>query len=218
MTTWNEILRDLETVFPDPEVYRGTPDVPIISYPPPALQFRAFELTPFESIKCVILGQDPYHTPGVANGLAFSTSFGNSIPPSLRNIFKEYKADLHFPTPRSGDLSNWARNGVLLLNTALTVRSGEPGSHLPLWSSFTQKVIERIVHEHSNLVFILWGRHAQAFAPLISVNGRQGHSIIRSAHPSPYSANNGFFGSRPFSRTNAFLVRHRHEPINWRLE
>lgn len=230
MSTWAEFLQENDRLIPK-EVSvvgmgdgTGLPegsslrDLPIITCPPRHFRFRAFSITPFESIKCVILGQDPYHTPGMATGLAFSVPFGERIPPSLQNIFKEYKSDLGYPTPRSGDLTLWADQGVFLLNTALSTIPGVAGAHTSLWHSFTSATIKKLSDEHSNLVFILWGRHAQAYAPLISVRGSNGHLILRASHPSPFSANSGFFGSRPFSKTNSFLTSKRKEPINWRLE
>lgn len=178
--------------------------------------YRAFELTPFDQVKVVILGQDPYHTPGVANGLAFSTDPSvRIIPPSLRNIFKEYVADLGYKSPRSGDLSTWAQSGVLLLNTALTVEPGKPGSHSNIgWNVLTEEVIRSLNEHRKDLVFILWGRHAQVYHR--SISSRK-HFVIRSPHPSPYSAASGFFGSKPFSRANDYLVSKGKEPVNWRL-
>lgn len=208
MTEWMEIIRDS----PLPEIYNDES-----TYPPIGQRFRAFELTPFNKVKCVILGQDPYHTDGDANGLAFSVNFNRRIPPSLRNILNEYVHDLGFNPPRSGDLSNWARNGVLLLNTALTVIPHNPGSLINNWKPFTSYVLQRLNYERKNLVFILWGRHAQDYAPSISVRRVDGHFIIRSPHPSPYSARSGFFGSKPFSKTNTWLESKGIEPVDWRL-
>lgn len=184
--------------------------------PHPDRWYRALELTPFESVKCVILGQDPYHTPGVANGLAFSVSPDvRTLPPSLRNIFKEYREDLGYPMPRNGDLTPWAQSGVLLLNTALTVQPNRPASHADIgWDVFTKEVISKLNEHRTNLVFILWGRHAQQYQSLIQIKR---HHIIRSPHPSPFSASTGFFTSKPFSRTNEYLVSKRQEPVNWRL-
>lgn len=178
--------------------------------------YRALELTPFDKVKCVILGQDPYHTPGVANGLAFSTDpTVVSLPPSLRNVFKEYQSDLSLPAPRNGDLTQWAERGVLLLNTSLTVEPHKPASHSNIgWDVFTKEVISSLNEYKRHVVFLLWGRHAQNYAPLISVKR---NFIIRSPHPSPYSANTGFFGSKPFTRTNNYLRSKRQEPIQWRL-
>lgn len=215
MSTWDDFLRDS---VPRAEADAFLSSLSSPSLPPASLRYRAFHETPFEDIRVVILGQDPYHTPGVANGLAFSSTFGQTIPPSLRNILKEYQNDLHYPFPRSGDLSSWARNGVFLLNTALSVLPHEPSSHMALWSTFTSSVIRKIVEEKSNVVFILWGRHAQTFAPIINVRGSNGHFIIRSPHPSPFSARTGFFGSRPFSRTNSFLTSRGKPEVDWRLE
>lgn len=211
MSTWADFFNTKEV---DECLPQG---LPLNSLPSAVNQYRAFSTTPFEDIRCVILGQDPYHTPGLANGLAFSVVFGSPIPPSLRNIFKEYQDDLGYSLPRSGDLSAWAHSGVFLLNTALTVEPGRPGVHTHLWASFTNKVIKKLSDEHSNLVFILWGRHAQSFAPLISVRGAAGHCILRAPHPSPFSANTGFFGSKPFSKTNEYLRSKGKREINWRL-
>lgn len=215
MSTWDDFLRDS---IPRAEADAFLSSLSSPSLPPASLRYRAFHETPFEDIRVVILGQDPYHTPNVANGLAFSVSFGKPIPPSLVNILKEYQDDLRYRFPRSGDLSSWARNGVFLLNTALSVLPHEPSSHMALWSTFNSSVIRKIVEEKSNVVFILWGRHAQTYAPLINVRGSHGHFIIRSPHPSPFSARTGFFGSRPFSRTNSFLTSRNLEPVNWRLQ
>lgn len=215
MSTWDDFLRDS---VPRAEADAFISSLSSPSLPPASLRYRAFHATPFEDIRVVILGQDPYHTPNVANGLAFSVDFGKPIPPSLVNILKEYKDDLNLPFPRSGDLSLWAANGVFLLNTALSCLPHSPGCHSHLWSGFTRSVIEKLNNEHSNLVFILWGRHAQTYAPLINVRGHHGHLILRSAHPSPFSARTGFFGSKPFSKTNTFLISKGKEPIDWRLE
>jgi len=178
--------------------------------------YRAFDLTPFKDVKCVILGQDPYHTPGVANGLAFSTNPDVVLlPPSLRNIFKEYSSDLGFRTPRSGDLTAWAERGCLLLNTALTVEPHKPASHKDIgWDVLIKEVLTKLNEETKHSVFILWGRHAQEYHPLIHAKR---HLVIRSAHPSPFSARQGFFGSRPFTRTNTYLAAHGRGEIDWRL-
>lgn len=215
MSTWDDFLRD-SIARAEADAFLSSLSLP--SFPPASLRYRAFGETPFEDIRVVILGQDPYHTPGVANGLAFSVDFGKPIPPSLANILKEYQDDLGYSFPRSGDLSSWARNGVFLFNTALSVFRGSAGSHMYFWADFTTSVLRKIVEEKSNVVFILWGRHAQTYAPLINVRGSHGHFIIRSPHPSPFSARTGFFGSRPFSRTNAFLTSRNKPEVDWRLE
>lgn len=178
--------------------------------------FRAFKLTPFDKVKVVIIGQDPYPTPGHANGLAFSVNPSvNTLPPSLRNIFQEYRSDLGFPQPRNGDLTRWAANGVLLLNTCLTTEAGVRGAHLGMgWEALTEEAIKKLVEYRENIVFILWGSHAHQYHPLIP---SKTHHVIRSPHPSPLSASRGFFGSRPFSRANEYLVSKKKEPVNWRL-
>ena len=173
-------------------------------YPPEKDVFNAFTLTPAETVKAVLLGQDPYHDENQAEGLAFSVPPGTALPPSLRNIFKEYTADLALPAaPESGSLRRWAANGVLLLNTILTVDAHKPGSHRCFgWEKFTDAVIAALSQQRSGIVFLLWGSFAQKKIPLID---RQKHHIISGVHPSPLSAYRGFFNSRPFSRTEALL-------------
>lgn len=174
--------------------------------------FTALRLTPPADVRVVILGQDPYHGPGQAHGLAFSVPPGVAIPPSLRNVFAELRNDIGCATPLSGTLEPWARDGVLLLNTTLTVRAGVAGSHAGRgWETFTDRIIAMLGERTEHCVFMLWGRHAGRKAPLIADH----HTVITSAHPSPLSAHNGFFGSRPFSRANAALVAHGQQPINW---
>jgi uracil-DNA glycosylase len=186
-----------------------------IIYPPGSQIFHAFEATPFDKVKVVILGQDPYHGPKQAHGLSFSVQQGIASPPSLINIFKELHEDVGLPIPRHGHLENWAKQGVLLLNASLTVRAGEPMSHAKLgWEKFTNTVIEKVSHLKENIVFVLWGRFAQEKQSLID---DKKHYIIKSAHPSPLSAKNGFFGSRPFSKINTYLVKKGIDPINWAL-
>ncbi len=178
--------------------------------------FNALHYTCYEAAKVVILGQDPYHGPGQAHGLSFSVKAGINPPPSLQNIFKELKADLGYEIPNHGYLESWTREGVLLLNTVLTVRKGEPNSHKGLgWEIFTDKVIAALNKSERPMVFILWGKHAQDKEGLIT---EKRHYIIKAPHPSPFSANRGFFGSRPFSKANKFLVATGQKPINWRLE
>lgn len=181
--------------------------------PPVNLMFRAFELTEFESIKVVILGQDPYHGEGQANGLAFSVNSECPVPPSLINIFFELDKDLNIKNI-NGDLTNWAKQGVLLLNSIMTVERDKPGSHTNLgWEKFTDKIISDISTRLSNVVFILWGKYAQSKESLIDVNK---HLILKSSHPSPLSAYIDFFDSRPFSTVNNYLVSHSKTPIDWR--
>ena len=177
--------------------------------------FNAFKMTPYKSIKAVILGQDPYHEPNQAHGLCFSVKDGCVPPPSLINIFKEMKSDLGLEPPKNGDLTKWAERGVLLLNTTLTVRRGAANSHSKCgWTAFTDEVIKKISAREKPVVFILWGGNARAKKPLIDT---ERHFIVESAHPSPLSCYNGFFGSKPFSKTNGFLERVGEEPINWNL-
>lgn len=172
--------------------------------PPEQLRFKALELTPKDRVKVVILGQDPYHTPGVANGLAFSCRGDKKIQPSLANIFKEYVDDLGFSYPKSGDLSPWARNGVLLLNTCLSVEVGRPGSHRNIgWERLTYEVLRDLSTTKEALGFIFWGKEAQNLASAVEPD--MGHYVHRSAHPSPYSASQGFFGSKPFSKVSRAL-------------
>lgn len=183
-------------------------------YPLPKHIFRAFELTPFETVKVVILGQDPYHGPKQAVGLSFAVEDGITLPPSLRNIYKELESDFGKPVEnKSGDLSRWAKQGVLLLNATLTVRAHTAGSHQGKgWEQFTDAVIKKLSDEREHLVFILWGNYARTKGAHID---RTKHCVIESAHPSPFSASNGFFGSRPFSKTNSYLEANGQKPIEW---
>ena len=182
-------------------------------YPLGSKIFNAFNLTPFSEVKVVILGQDPYHGPNQANGLSFSVNKSFPIPPSLKNIFKELFDDLGIQPSNSGCLERWSNQGVLLLNTYLTVERGKPGSHRNIgWERFTDYVLSKLNENKKNIVYLLWGKHAQEKAKIInSANNK----IIMSAHPSPYSANYGFFGSRPFSKANDFLVNTNQTKINW---
>lgn len=184
-------------------------------YPPMDEIFNAFKLTAYKDIKCVILGQDPYHEPGEAHGLCFSVTQGTKMPPSLQNIYKELKADLNIDNGLKTDLTSWAKQGVFLLNTTLTVRRGQANSHQNCgWTEFTDEVI-KIVNEHpTSVVFILWGRNARNKKTLID---SKKHLVLESAHPSPLSAYNGFFGCKHFSKTNDFLVRNGITPIDWQL-
>lgn len=187
-----------------------------IIYPPGPQIFNAFEYTPFDRVKVVIIGQDPYHGPGQAHGLAFSVNGVQTLPPSLRNIFKELKSDLGLTIPQHGDLTKWAKQGVLLLNATLTVEAGQPGSHQNKgWEQFTDMVIRKISNEKSGVVFLLWGRFAQAKEQLIDASR---HHILKAAHPSPFSADRGFFGCRHFSKTNELLTNMKLDPIDWSIE
>ncbi|MDD3531095.1 MAG: uracil-DNA glycosylase [Candidatus Pacebacteria bacterium] len=209
-------------------------------YPAPKNIFRAFDLCPFEKVKVVILGQDPYHGTGQANGLSFAVGEGVAIPPSLQNIFKEIESDLGGDRARSeevprlasrgGDLTRWAEQGVLLLNATLTVRAHQAGSHQEKgWEQFTDAVIRALSEEREHLVFILWGNYAKAkgaqidrasseevLRPAGRTGDRSKHLVIESPHPSPFSAASGFFGSRPFSKANTYLTAHGETPIDWR--
>jgi uracil-DNA glycosylase len=182
-------------------------------FPPANRIFSAFEFTPFNNVRVVILGQDPYHGEKQANGLSFSVNEGVRLPPSLQNIFKELKSDIGIDSISNGDLSRWAKQGVLLLNSTLTVQSGTPGSHQGVgWEQFTDEVISHLNSKRSNIVFILWGNYAKNKGKLIDTTK---HFIISSPHPSPFSAHSGFFGSKPFSRTNEYLKSKNIHPILW---
>ena len=184
-------------------------------YPPGSLIFQAFDRTPFDKVKCVILGQDPYHGPGQAHGLCFSVNDGITAPPSLVNIFKELQRDLGIPAPRTGNLTPWADRGVLLLNAILTVVARQPASHSKLgWEQFTDAVISRISQHREGIVFLLWGKFAQQKEALIDTHK---HFVLKAPHPSPFSADRGFFGCRHFSKTNELLTRQGLEPIDWSL-
>lgn len=186
------------------------------TYPKNTDIFNAFWKTPFDELKVVILGQDPYHGANQAHGLSFSVQKGITPPPSLRNIYKELVTDIAgFKIPAHGDLTEWAEQGVLLLNATLTVRESSPASHQKKgWEEFTDTVIKTISEKKTGIVFILWGAFAQAKAELID---QTKHFIIRSPHPSPFSADRGFFGSKPFSKTNAILVKEGKKPIDWQI-
>ncbi|MFN8333788.1 MAG: uracil-DNA glycosylase [Cyclobacteriaceae bacterium] len=182
-------------------------------YPPGKEIFRAFDECDFANVKVVILGQDPYHGPGQANGLCFSVHEGVRVPPSLVNIFKEIHADLGKPIPASGELERWAEQGVLLLNATLTVRAASPGSHQNKgWETFTDAVIKKISDEKQNVVFLLWGAYAQKKGEIID---RNKHLVLMSAHPSPFSADRGFFGCKHFSKANAYLKSMGLKEIEW---
>ena len=182
-------------------------------YPPGRLIFNAFNLCPFNKVKVVIIGQDPYHGPGQAHGLCFSVNDGVPFPPSLQNIFKEIQSDLGTPIPTTGNLTRWANQGVLMLNATLTVRAHQAASHQRQgWEEFTDAAIRALAEERENLVFILWGAYAQKKGAFID---RNKHLVLASAHPSPLSAYNGFFGNKHFSRANEYLTAHGQQPIQW---
>ncbi|MDA3947053.1 MAG: uracil-DNA glycosylase [Helicobacteraceae bacterium] len=184
-------------------------------YPPKEKRFNAYHMTPFEKVKVVILGQDPYHGPNQAHGLSFSVPAGVPHPPSLKNIFKELHEDVGCPIPENGTLTQWAEQGVFLLNTVLTVRAAQPHSHKDRgWEHFTDATIRLISEQKEHVVFILWGKPAQQKAALIDENR---HLILRAPHPSPLSSYRGFFGSKPFSKTNAYLNKNGIAPIDWTL-
>lgn len=177
--------------------------------------FNSLKYTSYNSVKAVILGQDPYHEPGQAHGLCFSVKKGTPLPPSLRNIYKELYSDLGIPPAKHGELISWAQNGVLMMNTVLTVRRGQANSHKNHgWEIFTDRVIEQLNRREKPIVFILWGGNARSKTKLIT---NPNHFILQSAHPSPLSAYNGFFGNKHFSKTNEFLVQHGIEPIDWHI-
>lgn len=187
-----------------------------IIYPPGDFIFNAFRLTPFKNVKAVLLGQDPYHGAGQAHGLCFSVQKGIKPPPSLLNIYKELQADLGIAPPDHGCLESWAAQGLLMLNTSLTVEAGKPMSHAGIgWENFTDAVIKKISEEKKGVVFLLWGRFAQSKEELIDTGK---HFVLKAAHPSPFSANVGFFGCRHFSKTNNILQQQNLQEINWSIE
>ncbi len=184
-----------------------------VVFPPGHLIFSAFNHTPFDNVKVIIIGQDPYHGINQANGLSFSVNDGIKIPPSLKNIYEEIKNDLGIDIPDNGNLERWAKQGVFLLNSTLTVRMNQAGSHQKIgWEQFTDRVIVELSHKKKNLVFLLWGKFAQNKINLID---KSKHKIFKAAHPSPFSAYNGFFGCKHFSKTNEFLISIGKEPIIW---
>ncbi len=186
-----------------------------IIYPPGNLIFNAFNTTPFDNVKVVILGQDPYHGPGQAHGLSFSVPDGIKPPPSLVNIFKELKNDIGLPIPEKGNLTKWAQQGVLLLNASLTVRAGEPNGHEKIgWMEFTNSVIKKISDQKNGVVFLLWGKFAQEKRVFIDETK---HHVLKAAHPSPFSVDKGFFGCKHFSKTNELLMKEGLDPIDWSL-
>lgn len=189
----------------------ANPNYPV--YPSMYDLFNAMKITDYDAVKAVILGQDPYHGPGQAHGLSFSVKKGVALPPSLVNIFKEYHDDLGYPIPKSGDLTPWAKNGVLLLNSVLSVRGGQAASHRGIgWEIFTDRIIELLNAREKPIVFLLWGNFAKSKAKLIT---NPQHHILTAAHPSPLSAYNGFFGCRHFSKTNKLIP---DDPVDWRLQ
>lgn len=215
--SWKEVLKDefASSYFAGLKEFLVEEKSRYTVYPPGGLIFNAFRLTPFDQVRVVILGQDPYHGEGQAHGLCFSVPAGINPPPSLVNIFKEIERDLGLPVPGHGNLEKWARQGVLLLNATLTVRANQPGSHQRKgWETFTNAVIRQLSQKRVGLVFLLWGKFAQEKESLIDTNR---HYVLKAAHPSPYSAYNGFFGCRHFSKTNEILSRHGLETINWGL-
>jgi uracil-DNA glycosylase len=184
-------------------------------FPKGSLIFNAFNATAFHNVRVVIIGQDPYHGIGQANGLCFSVAPECKIPPSLQNIFKELRDDLGLPIPNNGNLESWAKQGVLLLNATLTVRENQAGSHQGKgWEVFTDGVIRALSEQREGIVFLLWGKFAQGKLPLIDTHK---HFVLQAAHPSPFSAYNGFFGCKHFSKTNAILTQNNLQPINWKL-
>lgn len=215
---WKEILKDefKQPYFEQIVTFIKTEKVAgKIIYPPGGLFFNAFDKTPFSKVKVVLLGQDPYHNKGQAHGLSFSVPDGVQLPPSLQNIFKELKADIGMATPASGNLEKWAMQGVLLLNASLSVRQNEPGSHSKTgWLQFTDAVISKISEKKEGIIFLLWGRFAQEKQSLIDETK---HHVLKAAHPSPFSADKGFFNCRHFSKTNELLALQNKNPIDWKL-
>lgn len=216
-TSWYEMLK---TEFDQPyfqqlKQYLIAEREQYIIYPSGAFIFRAFDSTPFNRVKVVLIGQDPYHGQGQAEGLSFSVPHGIKPPPSLKNIFKELYNDLGILPPQHGNLTRWTQEGVLLLNAVLTVRAGQPGSHSHKgWEIFTDQVIRTLSAQRTHLVFLLWGRYAAEKSNLIDT---EKHLILKAAHPSPYSAATGFFGCKHFSKTNQYLQKHNIQPVNWQL-
>jgi len=189
-----------------------------VIYPPRGNRLAALDLTPLDSVKVVVLGQDPYHGPGQAHGLAFSVPQGVKVPPSLVNIYKELEADLGIPRTTHGNLESWARQGVLLLNNALTVEAGLAGSHqMKGWEALTDAAVAAVAARDVPTVFMLWGSHAQKKAARVPGLESGPHLVLKAPHPSPLSAHSGFFGSRPFSQANAFLEQHGRGAIDWRV-
>lgn len=215
---WNGVLKDEfeKEYFEKLTDFVKTEYKSEVCFPPVKDIFNAFEMCSFSNTKIVILGQDPYHGKGQAHGLSFSVPEGMKIPPSLRNIFKELTSDLGVDSPTQGDLTSWAKQGVLLLNATLTVRKSTPGSHQKQgWEEFTDSVIKTISNKKESVVIVLWGKFAEQKVSLIDESK---HCIITSSHPSPFSAHRGFLGSKPFSKTNEFLEKKGIEKIDWELK
>ncbi len=216
-TDWNPLLREelAKPYWAELQAFVATERAHHQVYPPPEQVFAALHQTPFAEVEVLILGQDPYHGPGQAHGLCFSVQAGVAPPPSLRNIFTELEADLGIAPPNHGCLDAWTRQGVLLLNTSLTVRAHQAASHQKKgWETFTDEVIRAVNTKTERVVFVLWGAAARRKKALVD---QDRHVVIESAHPSPLSAHNGFFGSRPFSRTNGALVAADRDPVDWRI-
>lgn len=220
--SWQEALKDELTkpyltdlaLFVEQEYARFPEGV----YPPKSLIFNAFFLTPFQKTRVLIIGQDPYHGFGQAHGLSFSVPKGVLLPPSLKNIFKEMQEDVGITIPPHGCLNAWAEQGVMLLNATLTVKESSPLSHHKKgWELFTDAVVKALIKRKEPVVFVLWGRSAQEKCRFLKEESGTLHTVLASAHPSPLSAHSGFFGSRPFSKINAFLEKNGSEPINWQL-
>ena len=216
--TWKKILKDeFDKIYFQQIValLKAEKSAGKIIYPPGPFIFNAFNQTPFPSVKVVLLGQDPYHNKGQAHGLCFSVPDGIVKPPSLVNIFKELETDLGIAPSQSGNLEKWAKQGVLLLNASLTVRQNEPGSHSKIgWLQFTDTVITKISEQREGVIFLLWGKFAQDKQVLIDETK---HHVLKAAHPSPFSADKGFFGCRHFSKTNGLLTVQHKEPVDWKL-
>ena len=216
MTTWNEILAEemQKDYYQDLQAFVQKRRAEVRVFPDEKNVFNALELTPFESVKVVILGQDPYHGFGQAHGLSFSVQKGIPLPPSLKNIYKELQEDIGGGLPTEGDLSHWAKQGVLLLNTVLTVEEGNANSHKGMgWETLTNRLIESLNELKHPVIFILWGKPAQDKEKLIT---NQNHVILKAPHPSPLSAYRGFFGSKPFSKVNDILIQQGQTPIFWK--
>ena len=213
--SWNKVMREecAKMYYTELTAEVTTAYLTTDIFPPPALVFKAFELCPFDTVRVVILGQDPYHGSGQAHGLSFSVPNDVKIPPSLKNIYKELAQDLGKPIPTSGNLEHWAKQGVLLLNSILTVQSGQPGSHQRLgWEQFTDALIKKVSDDKQHVVFLLWGNYARAKKSLIDTSK---HLVLEAPHPSPLSAYTGFFGSKHFSKTNDYLRKNDLQEIEW---
>ncbi len=216
-TDWNPVLRAelAKPYWPPLQAFVAEERARYEVFPPPEDVFAALHLTPYRDVKVLILGQDPYHGPGQAHGLCFSVRHGVAVPPSLQNIHKELEADLGLAPPGHGNLERWAAGGVLLLNAVLTVRAHKAASHAGKgWELFTDEVIRAVNDKAERVVFVLWGAYARKKKGLVDTSR---HVVIESAHPSPLSAHNGFFGSRPFSRANEALLAAGREPVDWKL-